>query len=50
MNESYESLTLRTSPFTSPTDFAPISQLQLMKFKGEGWDLFGEVLSSDTGG
>jgi branched-chain amino acid transport system substrate-binding protein len=35
---------------TSPTDFAPISQLRLMKFKGEGWDLFGEVLSSDTGG
>src|SRR6266516_1427860 len=25
---------------TSATDFAPISQLQLMKFKGEKWDLF----------
>src|SRR6059036_2129194 len=35
---------------TSATDFAPISQLQLMKFKGEGWDLFGEVLSGDVGG
>ena len=24
---------------TSATDFAPISQLQLMKFKGETWEL-----------
>ncbi|MDP1866757.1 MAG: ABC transporter substrate-binding protein [Bradyrhizobium sp.] len=35
---------------TSPTDFAPISQLQLMKFKGEKWDLFGDVISGDVGG
>jgi branched-chain amino acid transport system substrate-binding protein len=35
---------------TSPTDFAPISQLQLMKFKGETWERFGDVLSSDVGG
>src|SRR3979411_1515843 len=35
---------------TSPTDFAPISQLQLMKFKGEKWDLFGDVVSGDVGG
>jgi len=35
---------------TSATDFAPISQLQLMKFKGESWELFGEVLSGDVGG
>jgi branched-chain amino acid transport system substrate-binding protein len=35
---------------TSPTDFAPISQLQLMKFKGETWELFGEILSGDVGG
>ena len=35
---------------TSATDFAPISQLQLMKFKGESWDRFGEILSSDAGG
>jgi branched-chain amino acid transport system substrate-binding protein len=35
---------------TSPTDFAPISQLQLMKFKGEGWELFGEIMSGDVGG
>ena len=35
---------------TSATDFAPISQLQLMKFKGEKWDLFGDVVSGDVGG
>jgi branched-chain amino acid transport system substrate-binding protein len=35
---------------TSATDFAPLSQLQLMRFKGEGWDRFGEVISSDVGG
>ncbi len=35
---------------TSATDFAPISQLQLMKFKGEKWDLFGEVINGDVGG
>jgi hypothetical protein len=34
---------------TSPTDFAPISQLQLMKFKGEKWDLFGDIVSGDVG-
>jgi branched-chain amino acid transport system substrate-binding protein len=35
---------------TSATDFAPISQLQLMKFKGETWDRFGEILTGDVGG
>jgi branched-chain amino acid transport system substrate-binding protein len=35
---------------TSPTDFAPISQLQLMRFKGENWELFGEIMSGDVGG
>src|SRR6186713_3060821 len=35
---------------TSATDFAPISQVQLMKFKGETWELFGEILSGDVGG
>ncbi len=35
---------------TSPTDFAPISSLQLMKFKGERWELFGDVISADVGG
>ena len=34
---------------TSPTDFAPIEQLQLMRFKGEKWDLFGDIMSGDLG-
>jgi ABC-type branched-subunit amino acid transport system substrate-binding protein len=35
---------------TGPADFAPISQLQLMRFKGEKWELFGDVVSGDVGG
>jgi len=35
---------------TGPADFAPISQLQLMKFKGEKWELFGDIISADVGG
>jgi branched-chain amino acid transport system substrate-binding protein len=35
---------------TSATDFAPISQLQLMRFKDEAWERFGDVISSDIGG
>jgi branched-chain amino acid transport system substrate-binding protein len=33
---------------TSPTDFAPVSQLQLMRFKGDTWERFGDVISSDV--
>src|ERR1700709_1168024 len=32
---------------TSPTDFAPIEQLQMMRFKGEKWDMFGDVISGE---
>jgi branched-chain amino acid transport system substrate-binding protein len=32
---------------TSATDFAPIEQLQLMRFKGEKWELFGEIMSGE---
>ena len=35
---------------TSATDFAPISQLQLEKFNGKKWDLFGDIISGDVGG
>jgi branched-chain amino acid transport system substrate-binding protein len=35
---------------TSATDFAPLSSVQLMKFKGQTWERFGEIISSDTGG
>jgi branched-chain amino acid transport system substrate-binding protein len=34
---------------TSPTDFAPIKQMQLEKFDGTTWQLFGEVLSGAGG-
>jgi len=33
---------------TSPTDFAPIDQLQLMRFKGEKWEMFGDIISADV--
>ena len=35
---------------TSPTDFAPISSVQLMRFKGQTWERFGDIISSDVGG
>jgi branched-chain amino acid transport system substrate-binding protein len=35
---------------TSATDFAPLSQMQLMRLKGDTWDRFGDVISSDVGG
>ena len=35
---------------TSPTDFSPIEQLQLMRFKGERWELFGSVVDGEAGG
>ncbi len=35
---------------TSPTDFAPIEQLQLMRFQGERWHLFGDIISGEVGG
>ena len=34
---------------TSATDFAPIEQLQMMRFKGEKWDLFGDTISGELG-
>ena len=35
---------------TSATDFSPIEQLQLMRFKGERWELFGGVIDGEAGG
>ena len=35
---------------TSAADFAPIESVQLMRFKGEAWELFGEVISGEVGG
>ena len=33
---------------TSATDFAPLSQLQMMRFKGEKWEQFGDIISGDV--
>ncbi len=35
---------------TSATDFAPIEQLQMMRFTGERWQLFGPIISGEVGG
>ena len=34
---------------TAPDDFAPIEQLQMMRFKGRKWELFGDIISSELG-
>jgi branched-chain amino acid transport system substrate-binding protein len=33
---------------TSPTDFYPIQSVRLARFKGETWELFGDVLSNEA--
>ncbi|MGN6309372.1 MAG: ABC transporter substrate-binding protein [Xanthobacteraceae bacterium] len=32
---------------TSATDFGPIEQLQMIKFEGESWELFGPLMSGE---
>jgi branched-chain amino acid transport system substrate-binding protein len=34
---------------TSATDFYPIEQMQMQKFNGERWELFGPIMSGDVG-
>jgi ABC-type branched-subunit amino acid transport system substrate-binding protein len=34
---------------TSPTDFAPVKQVQMARFNGERWVLFGPIISSAVG-
>lgn len=34
---------------TSDTDFFPIEQMQMMRFNGEGWELFGPVIDGSVG-
>jgi branched-chain amino acid transport system substrate-binding protein len=34
---------------TSSTDFAPIKQMQMMRFKGESWELFGPIMTGAVG-
>jgi len=33
---------------TSPTDFYPIQSFRLARFKGEAWELFGDVVSNES--
>ncbi len=33
---------------TSPTDFYPIQAVQLQRFKGQTWELFGEVMHAES--
>jgi branched-chain amino acid transport system substrate-binding protein len=33
---------------TSPTDFYPVQAVQLQRFKGESWDLFGDILAAES--
>ena len=35
---------------TGPTDFAPIEQSQMMRFKNGQWELFGDIISAEAGG
>jgi branched-chain amino acid transport system substrate-binding protein len=36
---------------TSPTDFAPVKQMQMQRFNGQTWELFGPILNGAlTGG
>ncbi len=32
---------------TGPNDYAPIKQMQLQKFDGTGWTLFGDTIASE---
>jgi branched-chain amino acid transport system substrate-binding protein len=32
---------------TGPADYYPIQSVQLARFKGESWDLFGDVMSNE---
>jgi branched-chain amino acid transport system substrate-binding protein len=34
---------------TSPTDFAPLKQVQMGRFDGEHWQLFGPLLAGAVG-
>jgi branched-chain amino acid transport system substrate-binding protein len=35
---------------TGATDFYPIEQLRMMRFKDQKWDLFGPIISGEVGG
>jgi branched-chain amino acid transport system substrate-binding protein len=35
---------------TGPNDFAPIKQMQMQRFNGTSWELFGPVMTGEVGG
>jgi branched-chain amino acid transport system substrate-binding protein len=35
---------------TGPSDFAPVKQMQMMRFNGTSWELFGPVMTGAVGG
>jgi branched-chain amino acid transport system substrate-binding protein len=35
---------------TGPNDFAPIKQMQMERFNGERWELFGPIMTGEVGG
>jgi len=34
---------------TTPADFAPVKQVQMGRFNGERWELFGPILTGAIG-
>src|SRR5579872_1090853 len=34
---------------TSPDDYFPVEQMQLMRFNGQTWDLFGPIITGEVG-
>ena len=34
---------------TSLTDFYPVQAVQLQRFKGKSWELFGEIMHAESG-
>jgi hypothetical protein len=34
---------------TSPDDYYPIEQMQLMRFDGQSWVLFGPIINGEVG-
>jgi branched-chain amino acid transport system substrate-binding protein len=35
---------------TGPNDFAPVKQMQMMRFNGASWELFGPLMTDEVGG
>jgi branched-chain amino acid transport system substrate-binding protein len=33
---------------TSPTDYYPVQAVQLSRFKGDTWDLFGDIMHAES--